>query len=128
MTARLKTAAQPEKKVLGPCTGPCPIERGMRILGGKWTGSILWHLKDEPVRFNELARMIDGASKKMIADRLRQLDDLGLIKRRVIETSPIAVEYQITKFGLSALECLDSLRQWSESLPPSVVKRVGVES
>jgi len=43
----------------------------MRILGGKWTGSILWKLKDGPVPFNDLARMIGGASKKMIADRLR---------------------------------------------------------
>ena len=46
------------------CTTPCAIERGMRIIGGKWTGSILWHLKDGPVRFNDLARMIGGASKK----------------------------------------------------------------
>ncbi|MEL6519212.1 MAG: transcriptional regulator, partial [Pseudomonadota bacterium] len=34
----------------------CPIEHGMRILGGKWTGSILWHLRDGPVRLNDLAR------------------------------------------------------------------------
>ena len=48
----------------------------MRVLGGKWTGSILWHLRDEPVRFNDLARMIGGASKKMITERLRQLDTI----------------------------------------------------
>ena len=40
------------------CEDPCPIERGMRIIGGKWKGSILWHLKDGPVRFNNLARML----------------------------------------------------------------------
>jgi len=48
------------------CTEPCPIERGMRILGGKWKASILWHLKDEPIRFNDLCRIMGGASKKMI--------------------------------------------------------------
>ncbi len=89
----------------------------MRILGGKWTGSILWHLKDEPVRFNDLARMISGASKKMIAERLRQLEGRGLIERRVLDSSPIAVEYTITPFGATALDCLDKLRLWSESLP-----------
>ncbi|CAG9000500.1 MAG: hypothetical protein CENE_02495 [Candidatus Celerinatantimonas neptuna] len=46
------------------CISPCAIERDMRILGSKWKGTILWHLKDGPVRFNELARMISGASKK----------------------------------------------------------------
>ena len=105
MKARIEGDAKGRKRVVDACDEPCAIERGMRILGGKWTGSILWHLKDEPVRFNDLARMIGGASKKMIAERLRQLEDQGLIERRVLETSPVAVEYQITKFGCTALEC-----------------------
>ena|SRR5665811_500914 len=58
------------------CAEPCPIERGMRILGGKWTGSILWHLKDGPVRFNELARQLIEAHRtilEMPEDRARPL-------------------------------------------------------
>ena len=42
------------------------IERGMRIIGGKWKGSILWHLQDGPVRFNDLARQLGGATRKMV--------------------------------------------------------------
>lgn len=117
MKARIEQDGAGRKSVVEACAAPCPIERGMRILGGKWTGSILWHLKDEPVRFNDLARMIGGASKKMITDRLRQLEAQGLIERHVIDTSPIAVEYIITPFGATALECLDQLRIWAESLP-----------
>ena len=60
MQARIEGDAKGRKRVLDACDQPCAIERGMRILGGKWTGSILWHLKDEPVRFNDLARMIGG--------------------------------------------------------------------
>lgn len=89
----------------------------MRLIGGKWTGSILWHLKDGPVRFNDLARMIGGASKKMITDRLRQLADQGLVTREVLDTSPVTVQYEITAFGRSALHILDQLRVWSEGLP-----------
>lgn len=89
----------------------------MRIIGRKWTGSILWHLKDEPVRFNDLSRMIGGASKKMITERLRQLEAQGLVHRAVLDTSPVSVEYSITDFGRSALGFLDQLRQWSEDLP-----------
>lgn len=117
MKARVEQDGRGRKAVVEACAAPCPIERGMRILGGKWTGSILWHLKDEPVRFNDLARMIGGASKKMITERLRQLEARGLIERRVIDASPIAVEYVITSFGATALDCLDQLRVWSESLP-----------
>lgn len=100
---------------------PCAIERGMRIIGGKWTGSILWHLKDGPVRFNDLARMIGGASKKMITERLRQLEDQGLVRREVMDTSPVSVNYEITPFGRTALGVLDELRQWSEALPSGLV-------
>ncbi|MEM6679318.1 MAG: helix-turn-helix domain-containing protein, partial [Pseudomonadota bacterium] len=112
--------AKGRKSVADACESPCAIERGMRILGGKWTGSILWHLKDGPVRFNDLSRMVAGASKKMIAERLRQLEAKGLVARRVVEGGPIGVEYSITPFGATALECLDALRLWSEKLPPEI--------
>ena len=117
MRARVEQDAVGRKSVKEACTEPCPIELGMRVLGGKWTGSILWHLKDEPVRFNDLARMVGGASKKMITERLRQLEAQGLIERRVLDGSPIAVEYVITPFGASALSFLDELRLWAEDLP-----------
>lgn len=117
MEARIKEDGRGRKSVANACEQPCAIERGMRILGGKWTGSILWHLKDGPVRFNDLSRMIGGASKKMIVERLRQLEARGLIAREVIDGGPITVEYSITPFGETALDCLDALRRWSEELP-----------
>ncbi|MEM9592158.1 MAG: winged helix-turn-helix transcriptional regulator [Pseudomonadota bacterium] len=61
--------------------------------------------------------MVSGASKKMITERLRQLEAQGLIQRSVVDTAPVAVEYSITPFGVTALDCLDRLRLWSESLP-----------
>ncbi len=93
---------------------PCAIERGMRVLGGKWKGSILWHLKDGPVRFNDLARQLGGASKKMVSQRLREMEEAGLVKREVVSTKPFAVTYEITAFGETALGFLDRLREWSE--------------
>ena len=114
MKARVQEDRRGRRTVAEPCSQPCAIERGMRLLGGKWTGSILWHLRDEPVRFNDLARMIDGASKKMIAERLRHLEAHGLIRRDVMSTAPVSVEYSITDHGRTALSVLDTLRQWSE--------------
>ena len=117
MKARVEEDPRGRRHALDACAEPCAIERGMRIIGGKWTGSILWHLKDEPVRFNDLSRMIGGASKKMISERLRQLEAQGLVQREVMDTAPVSVQYQITDLGRTALGFLDELRQWSESLP-----------
>lgn len=114
MKARINQDAQGRRKATDPCLQPCAIEAGMRVLGGKWTGSILWHLKDEPVRFNDLARMIGGASKKMITERLRHLEAHGLILREVQPTTPVSVRYKITPHGRTALSVLEALRDWSE--------------
>nr|WP_229415418.1 helix-turn-helix domain-containing protein [Moorena bouillonii] len=110
----IKTDSERIKKAIDPCLSPCPIERGMRILGGKWKGSILWHLKDGPMRFNDLARQIGGASKKMVTQRLREMEDTGLVNRNVISTKPIAVAYEITDFGRTALRFLEELKKWAE--------------
>lgn len=114
MKAEVSVDPQGRKTVSEPCLEPCPIERGMRLLGGKWKGSILWHLKDGPVRFNDLARQLGGASKKMVNQRLKEMEEMGLVERRVLSTRPIAVAYSITDFGRSALDVLDQLRVWSE--------------
>ena len=103
---------KPEKEI---CLEPCPIERGMRVIGGKWKGSILWHLKDGPMRFNELARQLGGASRKMVNQRLKEMEELGLVARTVLNERPIAVQYSITEFGESSLRVLEELKEWAES-------------
>ena len=103
------------------CDIPCSVERGMRILGGKWTGSILWHLKDGPVRFNDLSRMLEGASKKMLTERLRQLEDQGLVNRRVSDTRPVTVNYTLTDVGRSAIDCIAAVSTWAETVAPAGV-------
>ena len=99
--------------MINACTEPCAIEKGMRLIGGKWTGSHIYHLKDEPVRFNDLGRMLGGASKKMIDQRLMELEANGMVLCKGIDDRPIAVTYDLTHFGRSALNILDDLRGWS---------------
>jgi DNA-binding HxlR family transcriptional regulator len=111
----ITTDSQGRKHALEPCLEPCPIERGMRVLGGKWKGSILWHLKDGPVRFNDLARQLGGASKKMVSQRLQEMEAAGLVRRQVVCDRPIAVAYEITEFGETALGVLETLKTWAES-------------
>ncbi len=115
MESRIEKDSYGRKKVFNACMEPCAIEKGMRLIGGKWTASIIYHLKDEPVRFNDLTRMLGGASKKMIDQRLKELEARGMVKRTVISDRPIAVTYELTDFGRSALSILEQLRAWSES-------------
>lgn len=115
MKAKVKVDSKGHKSVISPCDEPCAIEKGMRILGSKWKGSIIYHLKDGPVRFNDLARMLGGASKKMIDQRLKELESENMVIRRVLNYKPLAVSYELTDFGKSALSILDDLRVWSES-------------
>ncbi|BDX07164.1 winged helix-turn-helix transcriptional regulator [Planctobacterium marinum] len=115
MESSVKTDSKGRKIVLNSCLEPCAIEQGMRLIGGKWTGSILYHLKDGPVRFNDLTRMLGGASKKMIGQRLKELEERDMVTRELISERPIAVNYQLTEFGRSALDILDNIRIWSES-------------
>ncbi len=103
------------KLMINPSHEPCAIEKGMRLIGGKWKGSIIYHLKDEPVRFNDLARRLGGASKKMIDQRLKELETEGMVIRKVISDRPIAVSYELTDFGRTALKILDDLRVWSQT-------------
>mgnify|MGYP003717380063 CR=1 FL=1 len=95
------------------CYKPCPVERGMRIIGNKWTGSILWHLKDHPMRFNEIARQLAGASKKVLAERLKAMEENKLISQEVIARKPLAVHYTFVARGLSALTILEELKNWT---------------
>ncbi|MEM1362573.1 MAG: helix-turn-helix domain-containing protein [Pseudomonadota bacterium] len=114
MDARVEMDAKGRKRAIAPCEQPCAIERGMRVLGGKWTGSILWHLRDGPVRFNDLARMIGGVSKKVLTQKLTEMEAAGLVRREVLSKKPLAVSYRMTRFGSGALGALDQLKTWAE--------------
>lgn len=115
MRSQVETDSYGRKKAVNPCLEPCAIEKGMRLIGGKWTGSLIFHLKDGPVRFNDLSRMLGGASKKMVDQRLKELEANNMVIRTVINDRPVAVTYELTDFGRSALDILDKLRLWSQS-------------
>ena len=66
------------------------------------------------MRFNELARLLGGASRKMVNARLKEMEGTGLVRRKVLSNRPIAVNYEITDFGRSALTVLDNLKKWAE--------------
>jgi DNA-binding HxlR family transcriptional regulator len=92
----------------------CPTRQILDRIGDKWAVLILLLLRDEPLRFNQLRRAIDGISQKMLSQVLKSLERDGLVKRRAIATVPVTVEYSITPLGQTLAAVVDHVRDWAE--------------
>ena len=77
----------------------CPLTSCMKLLGGAWTTNVVWYLSAGARRFGELRSDIPGISAKVLTDRLRSLEDKGVVERSVLPTSPPSVEYALTALG-----------------------------
>lgn len=81
------------------CTPACPIAAASEILSGKWTTLIFRDLFGGMRRYSELQTSLAGISPRILAERLRMLEDHGLVHRRVIPTVPPRTEYTLTEKG-----------------------------
>ena len=82
----------------------CPVELALELLGGKWKAVILAHLKEQPRSYAELRKLTPRLSDKMLTQRLRELQDLGLISH-VSARSP----YRLSARGRKLIPVLDQL-------------------
>jgi DNA-binding HxlR family transcriptional regulator len=78
----------------------CPLSSCMAFIGGAWTPNIIWYLSSGPRRFSELRSDIPLVSAKVLTQRLRELEERGILTRTVMDTSPPSVEYALTALGL----------------------------
>ena len=110
--ATQKTSRTPSKRAQD--SSQCPVELAIRIIGGKWKPVILWHLKDDKKRFGELKREIVGITVKMLAQQLRELEQDGLVTRKMFYEVPPRVEYSLTEIGRSMEPILTALCDWGK--------------
>jgi DNA-binding HxlR family transcriptional regulator len=92
----------------------CPVRDVLDRIGDKWSVLILKNLEEGPRRFGALKRMIGDISQRMLTQTLRDLQRDGLILRTVYPTVPPSVDYRLTKLGLSIMDPLEQLVQWSD--------------
>lgn len=92
----------------------CPVRVTAEILGGKWKAMILFHLRDGTRRFGQLQRRIPGASKKMLTQKLRELEREEIVRRRVYAEVPPRVEYSLTRYGRTLEPILERMSRWGE--------------
>jgi len=91
----------------------CGIDAALDVVSGKWKGLILWELDAHDIRrFAELRRGLPGVSEKMLTQHLRQMEDDGLVVRKVYAEVPPRVEYSLTDEGRALNAALAPLGQW----------------
>ncbi len=114
-------ARTPSKRTLEAAKGKCPVELAIRIIGGKWKPVILWHLKASTKRFGELKRTITGITVKMLAQQLRELEQDGIISRKMYYEVPPRVEYSLTDMGRSLDPVLSAMSAWGKEYKEKVL-------
>lgn len=98
------------------------IADALYAIGGKWKLRIIVGLKEGTKRFNELQRLIDGISAKVLSTELKELEMNGFIKRNVIIGKPVIVEYELTKYADTLSGVLDQLSKWGSMHRENVIK------
>jgi DNA-binding HxlR family transcriptional regulator len=90
----------------------CPTSVFVKKLGGKWKLSIIHNLRNRSLRFGQLATLIEGISRKVLSEHLKQLENDKLIIRKVYEEIPPKVEYSLTEEGKDLLPLLQNIDIW----------------
>jgi len=87
----------------------CPIDEGVKLLGGAWAPHVIWYLSQQARRFGELRKDIPAISARILSARLRELQERGVIVRKALSTSPPSAEYALTALGCELLPALTAL-------------------
>ena len=93
----------------------CAVEVTVDVAGGKWKPIIIYHLLNGPQRFGELRRMIGNPAQRSITLQLRQLEQDGIIERKVFAEVPPRVEYSLTEFGKTLHPVLKAMKEWGDT-------------
>jgi len=107
-------ASRPRKD---PCAVDCPVERAARILDGRWTTRIVRDLLPGRRRYSELLRSLSGISPKVLAERLRFLEEQGMITKTIYPEVPPRTEYTLTPGGRRLAPVIEAMAAFGNGLP-----------
>ncbi len=96
-------------------TAMCPrYEKTINLIGKRWTALILRALMSGPRRFSEIAAYVDGLSDRLLSERLRELEEAGILERKVVPQRPVVVEYQLTEKGADLRSVVLAIQTWAD--------------
>ena len=96
----------------------CGVTYAMTLLTGRWKINILWMLKIGVNRYGSMKKEIAGISEKMLTQRLKELEEDGLIIRKDFKTIPPRVEYSLSEAGEKLSPILGQLSDWGDTIRP----------
>jgi DNA-binding HxlR family transcriptional regulator len=102
----------------------CAMDITMDYIGGKWKTVVLWYLRKDKKRFGELRKLIPNITEKMLSLQLKDLENDGLVKRKIYPVVPPKVEYYLTDFGKTLIPMLEEIARWGRGLAESQGKLV----
>lgn len=100
-----------------------PVDLVSNVFSNKWKILIIGYLMGNKLRFNELKRVLVGISAKVLTENLRALEELGMIKRKVIPDTPVKVEYELSEIGLSLYPIFYEMYRWKMEYPNKQVTK-----
>jgi DNA-binding HxlR family transcriptional regulator len=109
--------SEPEEKmpVSKKEVGECPVDAMMRVMDGRWKGTILWRLLDGPRRTSELRRSIPGITERMLIRHLQELAADGIVERDDKKTIPPCVYYSLSSYGRTLAPVVETMCKWGRS-------------
>jgi DNA-binding HxlR family transcriptional regulator len=108
-------APAPRAAMAAPCTEVCPqFHEAIELIGKRWTGAIVCALTERPMRFGELGKAVPGLSDRLLSQRLRELEDEGLVEREVEAGTPVRVTYSLTATGEDLGPAIEELKAWAK--------------
>lgn len=90
----------------------CPVTHCLNLIGGKWKPVVLHLIRNHCNRFGMLQRAVPDISKQMLTQQLRELEEDGLIARKIFAEIPPRVEYYMTDYGNTLLPIIDMMGEW----------------
>jgi DNA-binding HxlR family transcriptional regulator len=93
----------------------CPrFEAAFGLLGKKWTGLIIRSLLDGEKRFCDMQTIIPALSARMLTERFKELEEKGILTRKVFPEMPVRIEYSLTEKGKALGKVMDEIQKWAE--------------
>ena len=92
--------------------------RAIELVGKRWTGAILLVLLDGPLHFSGIRQLVPELSDRLLSERLKELEAEGIVERRVLDGSPVRVEYSLTSKGRALEPTLGALKDWAQEYLP----------
>lgn len=99
----------------------CPVELTLQLMGNRWKVLIIRDLLEGTKRFGELKKSVGSITQKVLTQNLREMEESGLLIRRVYAEVPPRVDYTLTELGYSLKSILDSMIDWGTSYKNTIV-------